>query len=98
MIGEKVARGERLDESLLRGVREETGLRAKVGRHIVTFDQFKGSGYYQEHVNHIFSDYVVKVPSKQVVLDNEAQDHVWLTGAEAMQNLELEPNARHMPK
>ena len=98
MIGEKVGRSERLDEALVRGVREETGLNAKVGRHIVTFDQFKGSGYYQEHVNHIFSDYVVNVGSKRVILDDEAQDYVWLTGREAMQGLQLEPNARHTLK
>jgi ADP-ribose pyrophosphatase YjhB (NUDIX family) len=98
MIGEKVGRGERLDEALVRGIREETGLRAKVGRHIVTFDQLKGSGYYQAHVNHIFSDYVVKVDSKRVVLDDEAQDHVWLTGTEAIQSLNLEPNARNTLK
>lgn len=95
IVGEKVQRGERLDEAILRGVREETGLRAKLGKHIVTFDQIKGSGFHRMGINHIFADYVVETTSQRVVLDDEAEDYVWARREDALALLDLEPNARH---
>ncbi len=95
MIGEKVHRGERLHDTLTRGIREETGLRAKVGSHLTTFDQIRDSGYFKSHINHIFADYTAIVPSKKVTLNEEAQDYIWLTARQALAELPIEPNARH---
>ncbi len=95
IVGEKVRRNERLDEALLRGIREETGLRAEIGRDICAFDQIKKSGYYLTGLNHIFVDKVVRVSSKRVTLNEEAEEYVWALPEEALAQLPIEPNARH---
>lgn len=94
VVGGKVRRNEQLHQALLREVREETGLSGEVGRHICTFDQIKNSGYYQRGVSHIFVDNVVKVKSKNVKLNDEAQDHIWIRPSDALRYLDIEPNAK----
>jgi len=91
----KVKRNERLNQTLLREVKEETGLKGKVGRHLATFDQMKNSGYYQTGMQYIFVDNVVSVESKKVVLNEEAEDYIWIPAKKALENLDIEPNARH---
>lgn len=95
VVGGKVRRNERLEDALLREVKEETGLRAKVGRHLCTFDQLKNSGYYMGGVQHIFVDNVVEVNSKRVQLNDEAQEYIWLPARIALRELSIEPNAKH---
>lgn len=94
IVGGKVRRNERLKDALLREVFEETGLSGTVGRHLLTFDQIKDSGYYQRGVQHVFVDNVVKVGAKKVILNDEAQSYVWVQANEALAQLEIEPNAR----
>lgn len=95
IVGGKVKRNERLDETLLREVREETGLAAKVGQHLATFDQIENSGYYEAGIQHIFVDNVVSVEHKKVRLNEEAQEYIWIPAQEALDYLDIEPNARH---
>ena len=95
VVGGKVRRNERLDESLLREIKEETGLQGGVGEHICTFDQIKNSGYYLSGVQYIFVDKIVHVGSKIVQLNEEAQDYLWVPPSVALKELEMEPNARH---
>ena len=95
VVGGKVRRNERLDEALLREVREETGLEGKVGAHLCTFDQIKNSGYYQKGIQHIFVDNVVHAPNKNVRLNEEAQEYIWVPARVALRDLDIEPNARH---
>jgi ADP-ribose pyrophosphatase YjhB (NUDIX family) len=94
IVGGKVRRNERLKQALLREVKEETGMTGEVGAHLCTFDQIKDSGYYQKGVQHIFVDDIVKVKSKRVVLNEEAQDYIWARPTEALKHLDIEPNAR----
>lgn len=94
IVGGKVRRNERLDQGLLREVKEETGLHGEVGQHICTFDQIKDSGYYQKGTQHIFVDNIVRVTSKKVILNEEAQDYIWALPQEALKHLDIEPNAR----
>jgi ADP-ribose pyrophosphatase YjhB (NUDIX family) len=94
IVGGKVRRNERLQQALLREVKEETMLNGEVGAHICTFDQIKNSGYYQGGVQHIFVDNIVTVKSKKVSLNDEAQDYIWALPSEALQHLDIEPNAR----
>jgi ADP-ribose pyrophosphatase YjhB (NUDIX family) len=94
IVGGKVRRNERLNQTLAREVYEETKLRGEIGAHICTFDQIKNSGYYQAGTQHIFVDNIVKVNSKRVTLNEEAQDYIWATPTEALRNLVIEPNAR----
>ena len=95
IIGGKVRRNERLEEALVREVVEETGLQAQVGQDICTFDQIKNSGYYLPGVQHIFVDKVVQVESKKVQLNEEAQEFIWAPALVALEELPIEPNARH---
>ncbi len=94
IVGGKVRRSERLQQALLREVREETKLNGIVGAHICTFDQIKNSGYYKGGIQHIFVDNIVSVKSKKVTLNEEAQDYIWALPSEALQHLDIEPNAR----
>ena len=94
IVGGKVRRNERLEQSLLREVKEETQLSGEIGTHICTFDQIKNSGYYQKGVQHIFIDNVVRVKRKSAVLNDEAQDYLWALPKEALSHLDIEPNAK----
>jgi ADP-ribose pyrophosphatase YjhB (NUDIX family) len=94
IVGGKVRRNERLDDAYLREIREETGLAAGVGRHLCTFDQIRGSGYYLP-TQHVFVDKVARVASRRVRLNHEAQEHLWLPARAALAELDIEPNARH---
>ena len=95
MVGGRVKRNERLEDALVREVEEETGLKGFIGQHICTFDQIKNSGYYKSGIQHIFVDKVIKVISKRVHLNEEAQDYIWLPPDIALRDLLIEPNARH---
>lgn len=95
IVGGKVKRRERLSDALTREVKEETGLDGLVGRHICTFDQIKNSGYYDTATQHLFVDNVVRVDSKRVILNEEAQEYVWMPAKLALRELPIEPNARH---
>lgn len=94
IVGGRVRRNERLNEALIREVKEETGLAANPDRHICTFDQIKVSEYHQPSVQHIFVDNVVKVKTKKVVLNEEAEDYIWTRPGDALAALNIEPNAR----
>jgi ADP-ribose pyrophosphatase YjhB (NUDIX family) len=95
MVGEKVRRNESLRGALMRGAREETGLLVQQGPHVCTFDQVKGSGYYLPGIEHVFVDYVAEAEGKTVRLNEEAQEFAWMPASEALDSLDIEPNARH---
>ncbi|MEK9158286.1 MAG: NUDIX domain-containing protein, partial [Patescibacteria group bacterium] len=84
IIGGKVRRNERLEDALKREIKEESGLQSKIGEHICTFDQIKNSGYYKAGIQHIFVDKVVRVGSKRVRLNEEAQEYIWIPAKHAL--------------
>ena len=98
IVGGKVRRNELLKDALLREVKEETGAKGEIGAHLCTFDQLERSGYYRCSVQHIFSDFVVGVFSRRVRLNDEAQSYLWVRPKEALEQLDIEPNARETLK
>ncbi|HTM68136.1 MAG TPA: NUDIX domain-containing protein [Candidatus Binatia bacterium] len=95
IIGGKVRRNERLEDALKREIMEESGLASRIGEHLCTFDQIKNSGYHKAGIQHVFVDKVVQVGSRNVRLNDEAQEHVWMPAKQALRDLPIEPNARH---
>lgn len=95
IVGGKVHRGERLDDALRREVMEETGLEGLIGAHLCSFDQIRHSGYHESGVQHVFVDHVFRVDRTRVILNEEAQEYVWMPAGEALGTLDIEPNARH---
>jgi len=94
IVGGKVRRNERLAEGLVREIAEETGLEGEVKESICTFDEIQGSGYYLKGTHKVFTDTVVRVCSRKVVLNDEAEAYVWMPGSVALRDLDIEPNAR----
>ncbi|MBM3199786.1 NUDIX domain-containing protein [Candidatus Woesearchaeota archaeon] len=94
IVGGKVKRNERLAEALKREVSEETGLDCKIEESICTFDEIKSSGYFQQGMHRVFTDNVVKVAKRKVVLNEEAEQHIWIPPTAALKELDIEPNAK----
>lgn len=94
IVGGKVRRNERLAEALKREILEETGLESKIEESICTFDEIKGSGYFQLGTHRVFTDNVVKVGRRKVELNEEAEGYIWVPATISLQELDIEPNAK----
>lgn len=94
IVGGKVRRNERLRDALQREIKEETNLEAGIEESICTFDEIKGSGYFIPSVHRVFTDNVVYVGKRRVILNEEAESYVWIPATVALRDLDLEPNAR----
>lgn len=95
VVGSRVRRRERVSDALMRQVKDETGLDGLVGRHLCTFDEIEHAGHYDTSVQRVFVDYVVKVGSRNVTLNEESQEFVWMPARHALRELPIEPNARY---
>ncbi len=94
IVGGKVQKGEKLPTALLREVKEETALEGSIGKLLCAFDEVPQGGYYLPGMQRIFIDRVVKVRSRSVTLNEEAENYLWLPPLVALRELEIEPNAR----
>lgn len=99
IVGEKMERDESIEDTLIRGVYEETGLKKNSSKELKTFNQINNSGYHLLYFPRmLFVDHVVTVSSRRVTLNDEAQYSTWMPAREALDVLPLEPNARHILK
>ena len=90
--GGHVELGERIEEAAIREAKEETGLDI-YDLEFITFQQFIYDPAFWKQRHFIFFDYAAKTDSTGVVLNNEAQEYIWIKPEEAL-GLELDSYTR----
>ena len=77
--GGRVLRGERLQETALRKLKQETGLKGRVIRLLGVYDYFSKVGYFPGIPAHTIAIvYHAKVnPTRKVVIDWQSSDSKW---------------------
>jgi nucleoside triphosphatase len=75
--GGHVELGERIEEAAIREAKEETGLDI-YGLEFINFQQFIYDPAFWKQRHFIFFDYAAKTDSTEVVLNDEAQEFVWI--------------------
>lgn len=82
--GGKVEVGESIKDNLIREIKEETNMDIYdiefIGVQEMIFDES-----FWKKIHFIFLDYKCKTDSEKVVLNEEAQDYVWVTLSEALE-------------
>lgn len=91
--GGHIELGEKAEDALIRELKEETGLHVFdiefLGIQEFIFDK---AFYKKRHF--IFFDYACRTDSDEVVLNDEAQDHAWVT-IEESREMPVEPYTVH---
>jgi nucleoside triphosphatase len=90
--GGHVELGERLEEAAVREAKEETGLDV-YDLEFINFQQFIYDPAFWKQRHFIFFDFAAKTDSTEVVLNDEAQDHIWVQ-PEAALDLSLDGYTR----
>lgn len=81
--GGHVELGERLEEAALRETKEETGLEV-YDLEFINFQQFIYDPAFWKQRHFIFFDFAAKADSTNVVLNDEAQEYIWIEPEEAL--------------
>jgi nucleoside triphosphatase len=82
--GGHVELGERLEEAAIREAIEETGLDI-YDLEFINFQQFIYDPAFWKHRHFIFFDFSAKTDSTDVVLNDEAQEYIWIAPKEALE-------------
>lgn len=82
--GGHVELGERLEETAVREAKEETGLDV-YDLEFINFQQFIYDPAFWKHRHFIFFDFAAKTDSTEVVLNDEAQEHIWVQPEAALE-------------
>jgi nucleoside triphosphatase len=90
--GGHVELGERLEETAIREAKEETGLDI-YDLEFINFQEFIYDPAFWKHRHFIFFDFAAKTDSTDVVLNDEAQEFIWMEPKEALK-LELDSYTR----
>lgn len=90
--GGHVELGERLEEAAVREAKEETGLDV-YDLEFINFQQFIYDPAFWKQRHFIFFDFAAKTDNTTVVLNDEAQTHIWVESNQAL-NLELDSYTR----
>lgn len=86
--GGKIDYGERIHAALLREFREETGLELVDVRWAPTLESVESSEFHKP-AHFILLNFTARTHGTHVTLNDEAQDHTWLTPHAALQTLDL---------
>ena len=81
--GGHVELGERIEEAAVREAKEETGLDI-YDLEFINFQEFIYDPAFWKQRHFIFFDYAAKTDSMSVVLNDEAQEYVWIEPREAL--------------
>lgn len=81
--GGHVELGERIEEAAVREAKEETGLEIYDLKFIL-FQQFIYDPAFWKQRHFIFFDFAARSDSTDVVLNDEAQDYIWIEPGEAL--------------
>jgi nucleoside triphosphatase len=81
--GGHVELGERLEETAVREAKEETGLDI-YDLEFIHFQQFIYDPAFWKKRHFIFFDFAARTDSTKVVLNDEAQDYIWIDPQEAL--------------
>ena len=90
--GGHVELGERLEEAAIREAKEETGLDI-YNLEFINFQQFIYDPAFWKHCHFIFFDFAAKTNNTDVVLNDEAQEYIWVEPEEAL-DLKLDSYTR----
>ena len=82
--GGHVELGERLEEAVLREAQEETGLEV-YDLEFINFQQFIYDPAFWKHRHFIFFDFAARTEGTEVILNDEAQEYLWVELKEALQ-------------
>ncbi len=92
--GGHVELGESIESALKREIREETGLDV-FDIVFICMQEFIFDDAFWKKRHFIFLDYACKTKSKEVVLNSEGQEFVWVTPKGAL-SLPIEPYTKHL--
>jgi len=90
--GGHIELGERIEEAAIREAKEETGLDV-YDLKFINFQEFVYDPAFWQKRHFIFFDYACKTDSLSVTLNDEAEEHVWVT-LEAALRLPLDSYTR----
>jgi nucleoside triphosphatase len=76
--GGHIELGETMEDALIREIKEETNLDI-FDIELLTFQEFIYDNEFWEKRHFIFFDFAAKTNSTNVVLNDEAQDYVWVS-------------------
>ena len=82
--GGHVELGERIEETAVREAKEETGLDI-YDLEFINFQQFIYDPAFWKKRHFIFFDFAARTDSTEVVLNDEAQEYIWIDPQEALE-------------
>lgn len=81
--GGHVELGERLEETAIREAKEETGLDI-YDLEFILFQEFVYDPAFWKQRHFIFFDFAAKTDSTEVILNDEAQEYIWIEPEKAL--------------